>query len=62
LKWGRDKARLAKADCEAFWRAWEAEGWKTALVSQVAALPDVGKVVTTPELAARVGEPNVTTR
>lgn len=27
LKWGRDKARLAKKDCEAFWRAWEAEGW-----------------------------------
>lgn len=27
LKWGRDKARLAKADCEPFWRAWEAEGW-----------------------------------
>lgn len=27
LKWGRDKARLAKADCEAFWRAWEEQGW-----------------------------------
>lgn len=27
LKWGRDKARLAKPDCEAFWRAWEEEGW-----------------------------------
>jgi hypothetical protein len=27
LKWGRDKARLAKPDCEAFWKAWEAEGW-----------------------------------
>lgn len=27
LRWGREKARLAKADCEAFWRAWEAEGW-----------------------------------
>lgn len=27
LKWGRDKARLAKPDAEAFWRAWEAEGW-----------------------------------
>lgn len=27
LKWGRDKARLAKPDAEPFWRAWEAEGW-----------------------------------
>lgn len=27
LKWGRDRARLAKPDCEAFWRAWEEEGW-----------------------------------
>jgi len=27
LRWGRDKARLAKPDCEAFWRAWEEEGW-----------------------------------
>lgn len=27
LKWGRDKARLAKADCEPFWRAWEEQGW-----------------------------------
>lgn len=27
LKWGKEKARLAKPDCEAFWRAWEAEGW-----------------------------------
>lgn len=27
LKWGRDKARLAHADAEPFWRAWEAEGW-----------------------------------
>lgn len=27
LKWGREKARLAKPDCEAFWRAWEEEGW-----------------------------------
>jgi hypothetical protein len=27
LKWGRDKARLAQPDCEAFWKAWEAEGW-----------------------------------
>ena len=27
LKWGRDKARLAKDDCETFWRIWEEEGW-----------------------------------
>ena len=27
LKWGRDKARLARADAEAFWRIWEDEGW-----------------------------------
>lgn len=27
LRWGRDKARLAKADAEPFWRAWEDEGW-----------------------------------
>lgn len=27
LNWGRDKARLAKPDAEAFWRAWESEGW-----------------------------------
>lgn len=27
LKWGRDRARLAKADCEPFWNAWESEGW-----------------------------------
>lgn len=27
LKWGRDKARLAKPDCETFWRIWEDEGW-----------------------------------
>ena len=27
LKWGRDKARLAQVDCEAFWHAWEEEGW-----------------------------------
>lgn len=26
LRWGRDKARLAKPDCEAFWRIWEEEG------------------------------------
>ena len=27
LKWGRDKARLAKPDAETFWRIWEDEGW-----------------------------------
>jgi hypothetical protein len=27
LKWGRDKARLAKPDAKKFWEAWEAEGW-----------------------------------
>lgn len=27
LNWGRDKARLAKADAIPFWEAWEAEGW-----------------------------------
>lgn len=27
LKWGRDKARLAKPDCEKFWQCWEDEGW-----------------------------------
>lgn len=27
LKWGRDRARLAQPDAEAFWQAWEAEGW-----------------------------------
>lgn len=27
LKWGRDRARLAKADAEPFWRIWEDEGW-----------------------------------
>jgi len=27
LKWGRDKARLAKPDCQAFWAAWLEEGW-----------------------------------
>jgi hypothetical protein len=27
LKWGRDKARLAKPDAVPFWEAWEAEGW-----------------------------------
>lgn len=27
LKWGRDKARLAKPDAEHFWRLWEEEGW-----------------------------------
>lgn len=27
LKWGKDKARLAKPDCDVFWRIWEEEGW-----------------------------------
>lgn len=27
LKWGRDRARLAKPDAEAFWQIWEQEGW-----------------------------------
>jgi hypothetical protein len=27
LKWGRDRARLAKSDAEKFWRIWEDEGW-----------------------------------
>jgi len=27
LAWGRDRARLAQLDAEAFWAAWEAEGW-----------------------------------
>ncbi len=27
LKWGRDRARLARPDCLPFWQAWEAEGW-----------------------------------
>lgn len=27
LKWGRDRARLAKPDAEAFWRIVEDEGW-----------------------------------
>jgi hypothetical protein len=27
LKWGRDRARLARPDAEAFWKIWEAEGW-----------------------------------
>ena len=27
LKWGRDRARLAQTDADAFWRFWEAEGW-----------------------------------
>lgn len=27
LKWGADHARLAQKDCEAFWAAWEEEGW-----------------------------------
>lgn len=27
LKWGRDRARLAREDAAEFWRCWEAEGW-----------------------------------
>jgi Putative peptidoglycan binding domain/D-alanyl-D-alanine carboxypeptidase len=27
LKWGRDRARLAQPDAEAFWKCWEEEGW-----------------------------------
>lgn len=27
LRWGKDKARLAKPDCETFWKIWESEGW-----------------------------------
>ena len=27
LNWGRDRARLAAADCVPFWDIWEAEGW-----------------------------------
>lgn len=27
LKWGRDRAFLAKNECVEFWRAWESEGW-----------------------------------
>jgi len=27
LKWDHTRARLAKPDCEAFWRAWEEENW-----------------------------------
>lgn len=27
LKWDRDRARLAKADADEWWRCWEAEGW-----------------------------------
>lgn len=27
LRWGRDRARLAKADAAKFWEFWEAEGW-----------------------------------
>jgi hypothetical protein len=26
MYWGRDKARLAKSDCETFWKIWEEEG------------------------------------
>ncbi|MCX7899610.1 MAG: peptidoglycan-binding protein [Methylocystis sp.] len=27
LKWGRDRASLAKSEYDFWWRAWEAEGW-----------------------------------
>lgn len=27
LRWGRDRARLAKPDAAEFWKIWEAEGW-----------------------------------
>ena len=27
LRWGRDRARLAKPDAVRFWELWEAEGW-----------------------------------
>lgn len=27
LQWGMDRARLAKPDCETFWKIWEDEGW-----------------------------------
>lgn len=27
LRWGADKARLAKPDCATFWKIWEDEGW-----------------------------------
>lgn len=27
LKWGRDRALLATAECVEFWRCWESEGW-----------------------------------
>lgn len=27
LKWTRERARLARPDCELFWRIWEDEGW-----------------------------------
>lgn len=27
LKWGKDRASLASAECIEFWRIWESEGW-----------------------------------
>jgi hypothetical protein len=27
LKWGRDKANLARPEYDAWWEAWETEGW-----------------------------------
>lgn len=27
LRWHKNRARLARADCERFWQIWESEGW-----------------------------------
>lgn len=27
LRWGRDRAHLARAGCDTFWKIWEGEGW-----------------------------------
>lgn len=27
MPWSRDRSRLAKEDCEEFWKCWESEGW-----------------------------------
>jgi hypothetical protein len=35
---------------------------KAGLVASAAALPEVGQIVTTPEMAAKVDDPTVTTR
>lgn len=34
LKWGREKSRLAKKDCAAFWKIWTDEGWTSLGVSR----------------------------